>query len=187
MTRQKINEWIVDDYRDWLYNIVAGKVRSKLVTYRKLLDALYGVEFEPILKDDVNREQDGISLRWRYICERGKRSIADRVMECIGGPCSILEMMVALALRCEETIMEDPLVGNRTSQWFWNMVTSLGLGAMSNNCFDEERVYDILQKFNRREYSPDGRGGLFVVRNTSEDLRDVDIWSQLCWYLDNIT
>ena len=44
-----------------------------------------------------------------------------------------------------------------------------------------------MQKFNRREYSPDGRGGLFVVRNTSEDLRDVDIWSQLCWYLDNIT
>ena len=37
-----------------------------------------------------------------------------------------------------------------------------------------------------REYAPDGRGGLFTIRNCEEDLRKVEIWYQLCWYLDTI-
>ena len=36
--------------------------------------------------------------------------------------CSVLEMMIALAIRCEEHIMDDPDVGNRTGQWFWKDV-----------------------------------------------------------------
>ena len=37
-----------------------------------------------------------------------------------------------------------------------------------------------------RTYSPDGDGGLFTVRNCDRDLRNVEIWIQMCWYLDTI-
>ena len=110
----------------------------------------------------------------------------DDILDCLDGPCSILEMMVALAIRCEEGIMDDPDIGDRTGQWFWGMVTNLGLGSMSDENFDRKYVDEVIERFLNRKYDPDGRGGLFRVRNCKYDLREVEIFHQLCWYLDNI-
>jgi hypothetical protein len=96
-------------------------------------------------------------------------------------------MMVFLAIRCEETIMDDPGIGDRTRQWFWNMVINLGLGSMTDDNYDKQLVTNVLERFLNREYEPDGTGGLFVVSDRDCDLRDVEIWHQLCWYLDSIT
>jgi hypothetical protein len=96
-------------------------------------------------------------------------------------------MMIGLVLRCEETIMVDPSVGDRTSQWFWGMVRSLGLASMTDSRFDRRYVEDTIQKFLDRDYEPDGRGGLFTIRDCDQDLRNVEIWIQLLWYLDSIT
>ena len=95
-------------------------------------------------------------------------------------------MMIGLAIRCEEWIMDNPNYGNRTRQWFWSMISSLGLGSMHDERFDEAYVKQIVIRFLNREYQPDGRGGLFTIRNCEYDLRDVEIWYQLCWYLDDI-
>mgnify|MGYP003235589453 FL=1 len=96
-------------------------------------------------------------------------------------------MILALAIRCEETIMDDPSIGDRTQQWFWGMITNLGLGSMTDSRFDRDAANDILERFLDREYEPDGKGGLFTVRNCDSDLRDVEIWYQMCWYLNHIT
>ena len=101
-------------------------------------------------------------------------------------PCSVLEMMVALAIRCEESIMDNPVYGDRTGQWFWNMIVSLGLGSMTDEMYDRDYVDNIVDRFLDRDYSPDGRGGLFTIRNCEYDLRDVEITHQLYWYLDTI-
>ena len=186
MNRAKINDWISEDYFDWLLRLITGRVKSKIVNYRTLLLYLHDVDFEYSIVDDSNRAADGMALRWRYIVETGKQGIADRVNECLSRPCSVLEMMIALAVRCEETIMDDPLVGNRTSQWFWGMITNLGLGDMYNNRFNEEYVDGVINIFLNRRYRPDGKGGLFTIRGCCDDLRSIDIWSQLCWYLDSI-
>ena len=98
----------------------------------------------------------------------------------------MLEMMIALALRCEEEIMDDPEIGNRTAQWFWLMITNLGLNGMSDDAYDRQLVTDVLNRFIDGEYEPDGRGGLFWLRKCKEDLRDVEIWCQLMWYLNTI-
>ena len=82
--------------------------------------------------------------------------------------------------------MDDPKIGNRTQQWFWTMITNLGLGDMYDSRFDRRYVKKVVDKFLNREYSPDGDGGLFRIRNCDEDLRTVEIWTQLCWYLDSI-
>ena len=100
--------------------------------------------------------------------------------------CSVLEMMVALALRCEETIMDDPKYGNRTKQWFWEMIKSLGLKNANDRLFDEDTFNRIMGQFLHRQYSRDGKGGLFYIRDCRDDLTDYDIFTQLCWYINSI-
>lgn len=83
--------------------------------------------------------------------------------------------------------MDDPEYGNRTGQWFWNMVNSLGLGSMTDDRYDAYSIDRTIEIFLDREYDADGQGGLFTVRHCDEDMRNVEIWTQLCWYLNDIS
>lgn len=80
--------------------------------------------------------------------------------------------------------MDNPLYGDRTSQWFWGMINNLGLNGMTDRSYDAEYVERTVDRFLNRDYEPDGRGGLFRIRNCGKDLRKAEIWHQLCWYLD---
>lgn len=80
--------------------------------------------------------------------------------------------------------MDDPSKGNRTRQWFWGMINSLGLNAMTDVRFDKRRFEEVMDTFMSRSYEPNGKGGLFTIRNTDKDLRTVEIWYQACWYLN---
>lgn len=83
--------------------------------------------------------------------------------------------------------MYDETLGDRSGQWFWHMVTNLGLGYMDDNRFDRQDAEYIIGRFLNREYEPDGSGGLVTIRRCEHDLRDVEIWYQLNWYLSMIT
>ena len=179
-----IRDNILNDYFEWLYDTVCHDRYDYKVTFRKLLIFLHSKPFRYSILRDENRETDGISLRYRFALDYPNVENAD---EYIDGPCSVLEMMIALAIRCEETIMDDPSVGDRTAHWFWSMVTNLGLGSMYDSKFDKKAANDIVERFLDREYKPDGRGGLFTIKHCDCDLRDVEIWNQLCWFLDSIT
>lgn len=165
-------------YFEWLYNSVCEKRFPKEVSYRKLLMYLHSIDFRYSITRDKNRAEDGVSLRYRFTYD------ADLYLD---DPCSVLEMMIALAIRCEENIMDDPRFGNRTSQWFWGMIASLGLSNMTDDHFDKRFVSNVMERFLDREYEPNGKGGLFTIKNCDRDLRDIEIWIQLCWYLDSIT
>ena len=56
---------------------------------------------------------------------------------------------------------------------------------MNDKNYDEKIANNIIYNFLERQYKPNGKGGLFYIRNCEEDLRNVSIWTQLCWYLDN--
>lgn len=174
---------IINDYFEWLSDLVCKKRFGKQISYRKLLIYLHGVKFRYSIPRDENRAEDGISLRYRYSLHQDFGGV---VPKCLDGPCSVLEMMVALAMKCEET-MDDPSIGDRTGQWFWGMVTNLGLGAMMDDRFDRRYVEDVVNRFLDRDYEPDGKGGLFTIRNCDVDLRNVQIWYQMNWYLTSIT
>ena len=149
---------------------------------------LHSTPFTYIIPKDLNRAADGASLRRRFVTKMDTDMDLRYVARCLDDtccrPCSILEMMIALAIRCEEDIMDDPKRGDRTKQWFWNMVVSLGLGAMTDERFDRDYVDMTLRRFLDREYEPNGKGGLFTIPGTKYDLRNVEIWYQLLWYLD---
>ena len=145
---------------------------------------LHDTEFRYSIPRDDNRAYDGLNLRYRFGYENGYGD--DISADFDSRPCSVLEMMVALAIRCEESIMDDPYVGDRTGQWFWGMIVNLGLGSMIDSRFDKRRVDEVIKRFLDREYEPNGKGGLFTIKNCDRDLRNVEIWYQLCWYLDGI-
>lgn len=173
---------INNDYFEWLCELIDDKRFSKHTSYRKLLMHLHNIEFTWFVPYDDNRADDGIQLRRRYSLACDDITLSSYIL----GPCSVLEMMIALAIRCE-AIMDDALMGDRTGQWFWGMIHSLGLSPMTDSKFDRGFVDDVIARFLNREYEPDGRGGLFTVRHCDHDLRTVEIWCQLSWYLGSIT
>ena len=178
MTREQLN----NDYFESLVGIVCRTRFPEGVSYRKLLTYLHNTDFRYVMPRDKNRAEGGKDLRWRFALACGYEDIYE---DMLTGPCSVLEMMVALALVCEEQ-MDDPLYGDRTAQWFWSMVVSLGLGSMMDSRFDARYVEDVIERFLDRDYEPDGRGGLFTIRNCDRDVRDMEIWHQLCYYLDGM-
>lgn len=180
MTEHRINEL----YFKWMCVHVCDD-RFKTPKYNKLLRRLNSVDFDYILDMDSNRAADGVELRYRFGYEEG---YDDQLIASLldNHPCSVLEMMIALAIRCEEHIMEDFDLGDRTGQWFWTMITNLKLGSMHDDAYDEEYVDSVLTKFINRRYRRNGEGGLFTVKNCSQDLRTVEIWYQMCWYLNEI-
>lgn len=174
---------ILNEYFEWLYAMVCEHRYSERISYRRLLMHLHNTEFRYSIPNDQNRAENGTYLRWRFARDHGMREVP----ACIDGPCSVLEMMIALAIQCEETIMDDPAFGNRLGQWFWGMIINLGLGAMTDGRYDRREVNRAIDRLLDRDYEPDGRGGLFTVRNCHRDMREVEIFWQLCYYLDSIT
>lgn len=181
MTRERI----CNEYFNWLYDLICGNRRSKQFSYRKLLIHLHKTDFRYSITRDKNRAKDGADLRYRFALTQYYDTEPDYILDMLEGPCSVFEMMVALAIRCEET-MDDPDVGDRTGQWFWGMIVSLGLGGMLDNRYDDRVVDDVIERFLDRDYEPDGSGGLFTIDNCRRDLRDVEIWNQMWWYIDTL-
>lgn len=179
-----VSDVIINDYFNWLYDKACGNRYSDGISYKKLLMELHNTVFRYSIQKDENRAEDGIDLRRRFAYDYDAIDDAD---EYLTDPCSVFEMILALAIRCEETIMDDSSIGDRTTQWFWQMIVNLGLGSMTDDNFDKKFVKDVIERFLDREYEPDGKGGLFRLRNCPCDLREIEIWVQLCWYLDSIT
>lgn len=175
----------VEDIRDGYYHWLVRKV-TKNDSYSRLLRHLNEIAFRWDIPMDANRSEDGCDLRYRYGSALGyTQAEVANTLDC--RDCSVLEMLIALSLRCEETIMDNTDIGNRTGLWFWNMVDTLGLGGMINNNYDEAFVDAILMRWMDHRYSPKGKGGLFFVRNPPKDMRTVEIWYQMYWYLNEIS
>ena len=172
------------EYLEWMYQLVHDD-RYSSTSYLKLFQFLNKIEFTYSIPMDSNREGDGIDLRYRFGYEYSlSETIIKRYLD--NHPCSVLEMMVALAIRCEESIMSDPEVGTRTGKWFWGMIENMRLDDMDDRHFNSTKVRTTVQRMLNRQYEADGEGGLFTVRNAQYDLRNVEIWYQMCWYLDDV-
>lgn len=181
MTRAQANR----KYFDWMLDIVSENCKEKAKYYHQLLLYLNGRDFKWSHPMDENRQTDGEDLRYQFGREAGYSDsmIASLLDE---HPCSILEMMVALSIRCEDRFASDPEVGNRTSMWFWEMIDSLGLSNMTDSNFDLDYIEACIDRFLDRDYKPNGEGGLFKLKHPMKDMRQVDIWYQMCYYLNEV-
>lgn len=183
------SEDIKEQYFWYLLGVV-DQVRPfahESITFHKLCRKLHSIPFEYTLMMDENRACDGIGMRYRFTLFGGYYDNEKlEVYDILAGPCSFLEMLVGLALRIEENIMTNPYYGDRTDQWFYHMLLSLRLHHMINARFDEDFVDECIEKFNNREFDPEGRGSLFWIKRSNRDLNDVEIWIQAMQYLNTL-
>ena len=62
---------------------------------------------------------------------------------------------------------------------------NLGLGSMDDRGYDEGEKKKIINRFLDRKYDRNGKGGLFTVKDRpSIDMRNIEIWYQMSWYLN---
>lgn len=170
---------IQDEYFEWLYQTINGKKN------RLLLATLHDIDFHSDIELDENRISDGLTLRSTFAEEVGVPiSVVDIKLK--NKKCSVLEMMIGLALRIEHHIMEDVDFGDRTTMWFSIMLKSLGIDSMNDSEFDEDYVRDVIDLFLDRKYWANGKGGLFTVYGCEKDMRSLDIWYQMCIFFDKL-
>lgn len=168
-------DFVLNEYFNWLYNQVADNGN-----YKKLLMLLHTMKFRYSVDYDENRAADGVSLRWYYVEEGGYNDISRWNNEC-----TVLEMLIAAAIQMEK-IMDDPAVDYTRKHWFWIFMENLDLSDMTNKKYDKAYVYGRVSMFMDRTYEPDGYGNIIYIPDVRDDLRDVEIWCQMCWYMNSI-
>lgn len=175
--KQEYDQWIVSMATAWC---------SEYGNYSELMGYLHLIPFYATVQLDENRGADGKDLRLRFTETNPEYTYNTAYLYLMDYDPTMLEVMVALAIRCEENIMRDNDIGDRSYEWFYSMLCSSGLDVCTNEHFDEELVCTIVDNILERKYARNGKGGLFTLSNPPKDLRKVEIWYQLLWYLDEV-
>lgn len=171
-----MNSYLKSNYFEWLLDIIGGSCG-----YRKMLSTLFDIDYYWVVKFDDDRVKDGYLLRKTYLGFIG----SDGVIE---GNISVLEVMIALAISCEDTIMHDRDIGDRTPNWFWMMCSNLKItgtrfGDQHYNRFTEEEVRVIIDNMLARRYGDDGKGSMFPCVKSVPNFSNLNLWLQLNQYL----
>lgn len=157
------------EYRRWLWDLATelGPINQN----PELFEVAWDMEYIPTIPNDKNRYQDGVDLRASYVRNSRARSLPPI------GKCTMLEFLIGLAIRLNEADY-DPEMPNRAGPWFWALIDNLGIIEANR-----PRIEEAFTKINTRNYSSDGYGGLFPLRNPKEDQRKVEVWYQMQAYL----
>lgn len=169
---------VKSDYFQWLCGIVHADDPD--CSFYSLMRALFEHEFRWSVDNDGNRAIDGEGLRDDFSDQSLYLDYSS-----IGGPCTVLEMLIALAMRIDDEIMWQP-TESRTIVWFWEMIGNLGIDEYDDEHWEEptsrNMVDYILDRWLDRRFRMDGIGGIFPMREADEDQRDVEIWYQMNLY-----
>lgn len=166
-----MNDRLDDQYLDWLYAMVGR--RAENVDHTKLLAHMHTWEFVMLIPNDDNRCSDGIAVRKEFLRKTGSRP----TRHWLELGCSVLEMLVGIARHLSFEM--DGEVG----EWFWHLVDNLGLARYNDRRFNARQVDRAMERLIWRQYSTDGRGGLFPLENPHEDQRQVELWFQMESYM----
>lgn len=170
---------VSSEYFWWLLSLV--NVTNREDPNIPLLRFLSVKKFFGRIPNDQNRAVDGLSLRQEFEYMRNPK------LAGLGeqGFCSFLEMLVALARRIDYNMWEGG--EETTSRWFWEMIDNMQLKAVDENSSDYNDVIAhnerILENILDRRIGPDGSGGLFPLKRTNNDQREVEIWYQMMEYI----
>lgn len=129
--------------------------------------------------NDENRAVDGLSLRDEFESSYGELDIST------DEPCSMLEMMVALAIRAAD-LMYDSGCPDTPKYYFDVMIGNLGLEKMTNFAINQAEICATLTNFAERRAGTAGTKLLWKVKNPPKNMNEVEIWSQMQWFLTEI-
>lgn len=174
-------------YFEWLYSHIGALSNPNPARgYFLLAEQAHQKDFAWSVLMDVNRAEDGVALREEFLKECHASSgdwfaRARDVDSWLREPCSMLEMMIALARRMAfETYIDGER--NLSGDWFRMFLRNMGIAQFTDDQYNEEvssMINNALEVVINRTYSENGEGGLFVLENPQEDLRNVELWYQM--------
>lgn len=186
-------------YMMGIVGIKDGMIKDRC--YSMLFHHLHRIIFTPFVGLDINRAHDGKGLRYDFIyysnqkivefngkeiSRREKWSYSEEDMVNIEGPCSILEMIIALCNRRWD-YRQDAY--SAPYDMFVDILHNLKLTRYDDGHYNHDRVAFIIDRVNQREFDEDGKGGMFPIPDFVmdgvwfKDQREIDIWFQVDKYL----
>lgn len=179
-----MDECIDVKYYQWLTEWAKTLCSPYGGPYDELMHDLYICPFEAYVAGDENRIEDVYRLHELFASENSiPKNEVDRAVSNL--PVSLLEVMLAMAYRCENDIMGDGET-DRLSAWFFDMLCCAELDDMTDDNYDPVYVEFVLERIIGRTYEKNGRGGLFIVNRPTRDLRKTELWYQMCWHLSEL-
>lgn len=176
------NNDILCDYKRFIFEKVENRAHE-MVDYSLLLNTLFNIPFKCYLAMDENRMEDAIDMREDFISELFDRKIDVSIVK--DRYISVLEVLLALAIRMEKDILCDPMSDfDHSSDHFWVFLRNLGVEKYTNDRFLEGEVREKCEKFVRREYDRNGFGGIFPLKKCHNDVRKMEIWGQMMSYIN---
>lgn len=178
-----------EDYFSWLCKLAVPKKPSYLL----LCQELHKKNFRWSVHNDDNRCEDGLDLRDEFFEEKRLDESFVEVAYWLRDPCTVFEVLVALAKRINDLTYDLNHQEDHTAKWFHEMLTNLGLNVFTDGYnlghefspVMEAKIDEILEVWMDRTYDFYGHGGLFPLkRRPMKDQTNVEIWYQLMSYLD---
>ena len=182
------------EYFEWLISKVTSPAVPADESARAVMGTLHSIRVRSLpMLDDEPRLMDGKQLRMEYEDECCKSATApEDAADPDADLCTVLEMLVALSRRMDD-IMRDPLDPSSSApSWFWGMVSTM-VGQYYYPCcywsfpINSATVHiisDCAMRFLGRQYDRSGHNGnIFVGLHPSVDVRELDIWTQACWFM----
>lgn len=162
----------MSDYIHWVSKDKLGLSDKETHKYQYLVSTLTNVEFIWRHPMDENRAIDGLDLRSDFEYETGE------YLDNSSGlmpHCTFFEMLAALAIRCENQLMRNLSVGDRTSKWFFEFLDNLGL---LDEKLTTDEIISIVEKF------MDGKLDMFPLQSKGIIQKNEQIWKQLSAYIN---
>lgn len=171
-------DYIAEEYFKWLCDFIK---HSDFKNREDLLFKLHNIDYTYFVNFDRNRSSDGISMRRYFAEDTGYDDIL-----YYNKKCSILEMIVGLAVQMQN-MTEDDSDDYKANHWFWDMICNLELDKMTNYNYDEEYIEKVVDIFLSRKHRKNGmKYNLFILDNVKDDLTKVELWYQMCWYIEDV-
>lgn len=166
-------------YFEWLYSLIKDSNRDgKPYTY--LMGQLHDTTFYSLVPNDDNRGKDGEDLRVRFMDR-----YESHVQPLYGRPCTVFEMLIALAYRMEEIMNGEPFALS-VSECFWVFIRNLNLEWYADEIrYDQyaEKIEGNVKRFLERRFNYSGIGGIFPLKKAKRDQKTTEIWYQMSDYL----
>ena len=174
-----------DKYYDWLlFKVCNSREKSE---YSMILRDLASVEFYSSVDRDNNLiEHCKYYLREDFEDEAEANGFKIDIPDSL--PVSLLEVIIVLCVKAED-IMQS-FDGVDYSRWFWHMMKNSGLTFYTNYRYNKNGAFAHIKMILDRKYEPNGKDGLFYIRGLdlgAYDLREIELWYQLMWYLNEVT
>lgn len=160
-----------DQYLDYLESQIGFEGGE----YRDLVILMHEKEFGVWLIDnDDNRLVDALDVRAMWLMDFNGSGLQ--------GPVSFLEVLIGLSRRLAF------MAGQSAEGWAWQLLVNLELHRMRDplSRYRMAKTDDILEAVIWRTYGPDGTGGFFPLSRPQMDQRKVELWYQMCAYVEEI-